>query len=153
MAFPVEAVITREDVIADPAFVRLSTQQQEFVRTIIANGRDKVAAAKASYQCKDDRSADALANRALRNKIINRLVSNYYGETPEEQLPTREEFQKVLWQKAQAARDDADSLRFLALYARVSGLEFKASDPTKPPTPAQQEGIDDLLTEIENRGK
>lgn len=144
--------MTLDEVIADPAFVRLSDGQKMFVRTLIANGRDKVAAAKVSWNPKDDETALVMANRALRVPAISRLVNAYYGTTAEEELPTREEFQKLLWKKAQSAEDDSNALKFLALYARVSGLEFKAAEPTKVTAP-QQEGIDDLLFEIENRGK
>jgi hypothetical protein len=143
--------MTIDQIVADSAFSRLSDGQKLFVRTLLANGRDKMAAAKSAWVPKDNISAESMANRALRNPVISRLVNDYFGTTAEEQLPSREDFQQLLWRKAQTAKSDGDTLKYLALYARVSGLEFRPAEAA-PITPTQQENIDDILTEIERRG-
>src|SRR6185437_4291607 len=98
-------LMTKGEVFTDPAFLRLSEQQQAFVRSLVENGGDKLAAAHEAYTCKDDFTARTLANRCLRKLQIKRRVDAYFGDSVKDRVPSREELAAEAWERAQNSDD------------------------------------------------
>lgn len=145
--------MTAAEVFADPAFLRLSDQQQAFVRALIENGNDKVAAAHAAYACKDDFTARTLANRALKKLTISRLVDAYFEEKPADRIPTRDELAAEAWRRAQSAADDNAAHKWISLVARVLAYDKEPPiEPAQSAPKASAELAEDTLAELEKRG-
>jgi hypothetical protein len=118
--------MTVAEIVTQPEFVALSPQQQIFVRTICENGRDKLAAAKAAYVCKDDASARTMANRALAVEEIRELVDARFEK---KSLPTKEDIILKLMRRGDKAKDDRVAIAAYDLAARMSGFLMKPADP------------------------
>src|SRR6185312_15963206 len=108
-------LMTKAEIFTDPAFLRLSEQQQAFVRSLVENGGDKLAAAHEAYTCKDDFTARTMANRCLRKLQIKRIVDGYFGEELKDSYPSREEMAALAWQRAQNADDDKVAVTWATL--------------------------------------
>jgi len=63
------------EVFHSPQFAQLSEQQRAFVKAMCENGWDKISAAHTAWACKDDKSAAAMADRALRNPRISQIIA------------------------------------------------------------------------------
>lgn len=143
--------MTKAEVFTDPAFVRLSEQQQAFVRALVENGGDKLAAAHTAYACKDDFTARTLANRALRKIQIRRLVDGYFGEELRSKFPSREELAALAWEHAETAEDGDLAHKWASLVARVMGYDKQPEVPAQSaPKPADLG--EDTLAELKSRG-
>ena len=147
--------MTKAEIFTDPAFLRLSEQQQAFVRALVENGGDKLAAAHEAYTCKDDFTARTMANRCLRKLQIKRLVDAYFGESLKDQMPSRDEAAVILWQRFQNAADDNAAHKWATLALRALGYDKEPAEegPQKPAQSAQPQELDeDTLAEIQKRG-
>ena len=145
--------MTAPEVFADPAFLRLSEQQQAFVRALIENGNDKVASARSAYTCKDDFTARTLANRALKKLTVARLVDAYFEEKPADRIPTRDELAAEAWRRAQSAADDNAAHKWVSLVARVLSYDKEPSaEPAQSAPKASADLGEDTLAELQKRG-
>ena len=143
--------MTKAEIFTDPAFLRLSEQQQAFVKSLVESGGDKLAAAHEAYTCKDDFTARTMANRCLRKLQIKRLVDGYFGE--EFIYPSREEMAAIAWQRAQNADDDKVAVTWATLAAKILRYDKDTIEPQKPAQSAQPQELDeDTLAEIQKRG-
>jgi len=147
--------MTKAEIFTDPAFLRLSEQQQAFLRALIENGNDKLAAAHEAYTCKDDFTARTMANRCLRKLQIKRLVDAYFGNSVKDRVPSREELAAEAWERAQNSDDSNTAHKWASLVARVLGYDKEPAEegPQKPAQSAQPQELDeDTLAEIQKRG-
>ena len=145
--------MTKAEIFTDPAFLRLSEQQQAFVRALVENGGDKLAAAHEAYTCKDDFTARTMANRCLRKLQIKRIVDGYFGEELKDSYPSREEMAALAWQRAQNADDDKVAVTWATLAAKILRYDKDAIEPQKPAQSAQPQELDeDTLAELQKRG-
>lgn len=145
--------MTKAEVFADPSFLRLSDQQQAFVRALVENGGDKLAAAHTAYACKDDFTARTLANRCLRKLQIKRLVDAYFGDNVKDRVPTRDELAAEAWERAQNTEDSNTAHKWATLAATVLGFTKEPpAEPQKPAQSAQQPLEEDTLAELQKRG-
>ena len=146
--------MTKAEVFTDPAFLRLSEQQQAFVKALVENGGEKVPAAHEAYNCKDDFTARSLANRCMRKLAIKRLVGAYFGEELKDRYPSREEMAALAWERAQNTDDGGIAHKWAALAAAVLGFtrEAPVAEPKAQSAPASTELDDVTLAELETRG-
>src|SRR5207248_1229871 len=91
---------------------------------------DKIEAAKEAWQCANDASAEASANRADRNGNIKWYVQEFQGGN----LPTRDDVIKQAWSIAKAAPDYTHKINALKLVSSMSGFEV-GPPPSSGPKP------------------
>jgi hypothetical protein len=140
--------MTVEELKAAPAYVTLGTdQQKEWVVAYCSNGADKIKATEAAYACNDTASAVAIANRNLRHPAIKRLVNDFYGMTDE--TGTKDEFLAILWKRFRDCNDDKAKLGWASIYMKVKGYEAEKPEPTDSPV----DSVDDLVRQLEEKGK
>lgn len=144
--------MTREEILKDPGYLRLTEQQKTFVLAMIDNGGDKVEAAFSAYKCKDRYSAVTMASKCYRNLIISRLVDAYYGEKASDRVPSSDELAAAAWDRAIASEDENAAHKWFALVARVLKYD-KIEDPAvkEQERRTAAEG-DKLIAELEARG-
>lgn len=70
--------LTVEQIKAHPLFLVITTKQQQFVLAYLAS-RDRLIAAKETWNCADDDSASVFANRALSKPAVQALIGLYFG--------------------------------------------------------------------------
>jgi hypothetical protein len=119
--------MTLDELQKHATFTGLSKQQKLYV-VARCLGKDKIEAAKEAWQCANDASAEASANRADRNGNIKWCIQEFQGGN----LPTRDDVIKQAWEISKAASDFNHKINALKLVANLSG--FEAAPPT-PPTP------------------
>lgn len=144
--------MTRAEVFADPAFVRLSEQQQAFVRDLVENGGDKVRAAHKAYKCKNDFTARTMANRCLRKLQIKRLADAYFGESLKDQIPSHDEMAAAAWDRFQSAPDDNAAHKWFTAAWNILKPKDEAVPPAPPASAGPKPVDDDVLKELERRG-
>ena len=144
--------MTKAEIFTDPAFLRLSEQQQAFVRALVENGGDKLAAAHEAYTCKDDFTARTMANRCLRKLQIKRLVDAHFGEELKDRFPSREEMAALAWERAQHADDDKVAVTWASLAAKILRYDKEPIESAQSAPKASAELAEDTLAELEKRG-
>lgn len=125
--------MTIEELKARPEFaVELNDSQRAFVLAICSNGRNKIEAAQASYTCKDELSAQAIANRNLRHPVMSRLIKDFYGRVDE--TGSKQEVMAIVWKKIQTGSlDPKELLQYMNFLAKLKGWEAtKATDEDAP---------------------
>ena len=132
--------MTVEELKARPEFVMLAPQQKAFVVAICENGRDKIAAAKAAYTAKDDRSAEATANRLVRHPKVHKLLKLFYDGI--EETGSKDEALAILWKQIQNESDTKLKLDALKLYGAWKGFT-----PDKPEEPSA-DSTDDIIDKL-----
>lgn len=143
--------MTRQEVIVHPVFLRLSDGYKNFVTALMDNGNDKRAAAHLSWKCKDDASAEAMANKALRKPAVRYLVDEYLGVSLASRIPTRDELAAAAWERAQRTTDGNEAHKWFSMVKDVMGYNTKAQE-TPPPAPAPEAPDDtELMEELESR--
>lgn len=116
----------------DSKFLRLTEAQKNFVLKFCET-EDKVVAAHAAWRCKSDASAIAMANKALRQKEINVLVSEFV-EIVEDKV-SKDEMLAVLGRRFRASSDDELILKFAERISKLEGWDVKPSAPANPTDP------------------
>lgn len=115
--------MTLDDLQKHPAFVGLSDQQKDFT-LLVCRGTDKVRAAQQAWQCKDDRSARAMANAALRKSKVGWLIEQFQGT---KHIPTRDEVAGQCWEWAMSpTTESAERAKFVKLAVDILGYAVKA---------------------------
>src|SRR5690349_2714722 len=125
--------MTKDELFKDPLFLRLPEALQKFVRELVENGKDKVAAAHMTWKCKDDLSASSMANRAMRKLAVRKLVDSYFGIDVRDMIPTREEVAAEAWRRFCKETDGATALKWLAIFNQTMGYNTRPSDTPQPP--------------------
>lgn len=129
-----------DDIKRHSNYKQLSPQQQVFV-IARCEGKEKIEAAKEAWNCKSDESAEASANRALRNPRIEWLLGKFYGDAP---VPTREELVSDLYRRAKGM-GDREYVAAFQLITEIMGWKFK---PAEAPAQATSEASMDEDFEI-----
>jgi hypothetical protein len=140
--------MTKNEVKTHPAFLRLSDADQRFVSELLENGNDKRAAAHATWQCKSDASADALANKTCRKASVKYLMDAYLGVDVTKTIPSRDELAAFAWSKAQKAPSDGDAHKWASMVSQVMGYNTKPADPNeanKPEPAAEDDSTDEFI--------
>jgi hypothetical protein len=128
--------MTKNEVKTHPAFLRLSDADQRFVSELLENGNDRRAAAHATWQCKSDASADALANKTCRKVSVKYLMDEYLGVDVTKTIPTRDELAAFAWSKAnKQGVSDGDAHKWVSVVSQVLGYNTKAQDAPQPDKP------------------
>ena len=127
--------MTVEEVVNAPEFAQLSPGEQKFLQAL-AEGEDKLVAAKKAWSCKDNTSAAAQANRALRKirRIRNRTIL------------TQDEALGILSATVRQSTKPADIFKGVQIISDIRGWSKnpKASEDEEP------KSIDELTDELEN---
>lgn len=149
--------MTKHEVTTHPVFARLTEKYQQFLIALIDNGNNKRAAAHITWKCKDDPSADAMANTAIRNKAeIRYLMDEYFGCDPLKKVPSANEVAALAWQAAQKAgvSDPNGLAKLLDIVIKVKGYATKPADNpavNPPPAEARLDEDEDLMADLEKR--
>jgi hypothetical protein len=114
----------------DSKFLRLTEAQKNFVLKFCET-EDKVAAAHLAWRCKTDASAIAMANKALRQKEISVLVSEFV-EIVEDKV-SKDEMLALLGRRFRACSDDELVLKFAERISKLEGWDVKPAAPPEPP--------------------
>lgn len=141
--------MTRDEILKDPGYLRLTVQQKLFVDAMIDNGGDKVEAAADAYKCKDRYSAVTMASKLMRNPVIGRLL---VGITM--RPPTKEELAAEAWKRGLTTKDDIAAHKWLTLAAHVLKYDKEEEDPSKKyrENKATEEARRELVADLEKRG-
>lgn len=121
-------------VFESPQFAQLSEQQRTFLQEMCRNGWDKLAAANTAWKCKDNKSAEAQANRALRHPVISALIALI---DPSKSRMTKDEALQIAAKHARSCEDASDAIKCLQLIGKWEGWE---NDPA-PPIPGTPKDI------------
>jgi hypothetical protein len=143
--------MTKQELFAEPLFLSLTEQQQNYIRALVENGNNRVEAAKSAYTCNNLETAKATSRRAHNHPVIRRLVDKYFNIKPADRLPTREEFAARMWERGEAQPDAAAAFKYYQLYADVQGFK----DTPAPAAPVEQSVApvdDELMAELDARG-
>lgn len=119
--------MTLDELKKHPIYTGLSPQQRIYV-VARCLGKDTLGAAKEAWQCNNDASFEAMANRAEKNANVRWCINEFHGGN----LPTRDEVIKQAWKISVAASEFKDKINALKLVADLSG--FAKPDPAPPPT-------------------
>jgi hypothetical protein len=130
----------------DSKFLRLTEAQKNFVLKFCET-EDKVAAAHLAWRCKSDASAIAMANKALRQKEISVLVSEFV-EIVEDKV-SKDEMLAVLGRRFRASSDDELILKFAERISKLEGWDVKPSAPTVNPTDPSPPSVFDEVARLE----
>lgn len=118
----------------------LSDGDKKFVAELMDNGNEKRAAAHVAWKCKDDASADSMANKSLRKPKVKYLLDEYFGVNVLRKIPSRDELAAFAWEKAQNAKDGTEAHKWTTMVSAVCGYNTKPQDnpvpPQDPATPA-----------------
>jgi hypothetical protein len=129
--------MTKKDVLTHPVFLALSDGDKKFVAELLENGNEKRAAAHVAWNCKDDASADSMANSSLRKPKVKYLLDEYFGVNVLRKIPSREELAASAWERFQSARDGNEAHKWAQMVSTVMGYNTKPQEapPTGPETP------------------
>lgn len=139
--------MTVEELKARPDFVTLRTDQmRDFVVAYCTNGADATAAAESAYAVNSKESAVATANRNLSHPAIKRLVDDFYERTDE--VLSRRELAAIASAQIRAAKDEKVRLDWAKVLINLQGWSDRPV-----PEPEEQPSVDDLVRDLERKGK
>lgn len=147
--------MTKEEILKDPGYLRLTAQQKLFVNAMMDNGGEKIEAAESAYKCKDRYTAVTMASKCMRHLIISRLIDEYFGESAADRYPTRDELAAAAWDRAISSDDEPAAHKWFLLVARVLGYDKSNEDLDPAGKEAQRRAVakgDELVAELEKRG-
>lgn len=136
--------MTGPEVFQSPQFAQLSIQQRTFLKEMCSNGWDKLEAAKKAWNCKNENSANAQANRAMRHPVISQLIALI---DPAKSRMTKDEALQLAAKHARTATEVADVVKCLQLIDKWEG--WSAAPP--PPDPAESGDIYKMAEAIERK--
>lgn len=131
--------MTLDELKKHPIFTGLSPQQRLYV-VARCLGKDTLGAAKEAWQCNNEASFEAMANRAEKNANVRWCINEFNGGNN----PTKDEVIKRAWRIACTHEDAGKVLQALNLVSDLSGFKTKTPD-----APVGSKSVWDEVAELE----